>query len=91
MLSAIALAKTLAGTPTPLSLPPMLIKAKTPWLPLSLAGITTAMDIHWQIERDHDGYIAKAHTADKTLIGFVASHNKQKQVFALLRQLPPAL
>ncbi|PTB32998.1 NADH:flavorubredoxin reductase NorW [Photobacterium phosphoreum] len=91
MLSAMALAKTLAGTPTPLSLPPMLIKAKTPWLPLSLAGITTAIDIHWQIERDHEGYIAKAHTADKTLIGFIASHNKQKQVFALLRQLPPAL
>ncbi|WP_305846278.1 FAD-dependent oxidoreductase [Photobacterium kishitanii] len=91
MLSAMALAKTLAGTPTPLSLPAMLIKAKTPWLPLSLAGITTAADIHWTIERDNDGYVAKAHTNDQTLIGFIATHNKQKQAFPLLRQLPPAL
>lgn len=91
MLSAMALAKTLAGTPTPLSLPPMLIKAKTPWLPLSLAGITTMEDIHWQIERDNDGYVAKAHTDDQTLIGFIATHNKQKHAFALLRQLSPTL
>ncbi|PSU16974.1 NADH:flavorubredoxin reductase NorW [Photobacterium kishitanii] len=91
MLSALALAKTLAGTPTPLSLPPMLIKAKTPWLPLSLAGITTAADIHWHIERDNDGYVAKAHTKDQTLIGFIVAHNKQKQAFPLLRQLPSSL
>lgn len=91
MLSAMALAKTLAGTPTSLTLPAMLIKAKTPWLPLSLAGITTATDIQWHIERDNEGYVAKAHTNDQTLIGFIAAHNKQKQAFPLLRQLPPAL
>ncbi|MEJ2763202.1 NADH:flavorubredoxin reductase NorW [Photobacterium sp. MCCC 1A19761] len=90
MLSAIALAKTLLGTPTPVKLPASLIKAKTPWFPLSLSGQTAGVQARWEVTRyDDEGYIAKAFDREtETLIGFVVSHEQQKSAFPLLRQLP---
>lgn len=89
MLSAMALAKTLSGNPTPVKLPASLVKAKTPWFPLNLSGQTARSDVSWEITRDSDGYIAKAfEQGSETLVGFVVSHEQQKAAFPLLRLLP---
>ncbi|MGR5146496.1 NADH:flavorubredoxin reductase NorW [Photobacterium alginatilyticum] len=89
MLSAMALAKTLSGNPTPVKLPASLVKAKTPWFPLNLSGQTARSDVSWEIIRDNDGYIAKAfEQGTEKLVGFVVSHEQQKAAFPLLRQLP---
>ncbi|MGF1730930.1 NADH:flavorubredoxin reductase NorW [Photobacterium kasasachensis] len=89
MLSAMALAKTLSGNPTPVKLPASLVKAKTPWFPLNLSGQTARSDVSWEITRDSDGYIAKAfEKGTEKLVGFVVSHEQQKAAFPLLRQLP---
>lgn len=89
MLSAMALAKTLLGTPTPVKLPASLIKAKTPWFPLSLSGQTTGVQARWEVTRDDEGYVAKAFDKETAaLIGFIVSHEQQKSAFPLLRQLP---
>ncbi|GAB3519730.1 NADH:flavorubredoxin reductase NorW [Photobacterium alginatilyticum] len=89
MLSAMALAKTLSGNPTPVKLPASLVKAKTPWFPLNLSGQTARSDVSWEITRDNDGYIAKAfEKGTEKLVGFVVSHEQQKAAFPLLRQLP---
>lgn len=88
MLSAMALAKTLTGNPTPVNLPNSLIKAKTPWFPLSLSGQTTRKDTKWEIIKTESGYIAKAFDPQtNNLLGFVASHDQQSSAFPLLRQL----
>ena len=89
MLSAMALAKTLLGMPTPVRLPASLVKAKTPWIPLSLSGQTSQTDACWEVTRDAEGYVAKAFEKETgTLIGFVVSHDQQKAAFPLLRLLP---
>jgi nitric oxide reductase FlRd-NAD(+) reductase len=43
------LAKNLLGGSAPLKLPAMLVKVKTPELPLHLAGETQRQDLNWQI------------------------------------------
>jgi nitric oxide reductase FlRd-NAD(+) reductase len=48
-LSAMYLAKNLLGGSAPLKLPAMLVKVKTPELPLHLAGETQRQDLNWQI------------------------------------------
>ncbi len=48
-LSAMVLAKNLLGNNTPLKLPAMLVKIKTPELPLHLAGETQRQDLRWHI------------------------------------------
>ncbi|WP_299013675.1 NADH:flavorubredoxin reductase NorW [uncultured Photobacterium sp.] len=89
MLSAMALAKTLLGTPIPVRLPASLIKVKTPWLPLNLSGHTHRTDVSWEVTKKTDGYIAKAFEQESgTLVGFVVSHDQQKAAFPLLRMLP---
>ncbi|OAN18400.1 NADH:flavorubredoxin oxidoreductase [Photobacterium jeanii] len=88
MLSAMALAKTLTGTITQVVLPPSLIKVKTPWLPLSLAGDTSNPTAKWEITTDANGMMAKAIDPESNqLLGFIVSHDQQKNAFPLLRQL----
>ncbi|MCW8331675.1 NADH:flavorubredoxin reductase NorW [Photobacterium sp. SDRW27] len=89
MLCAMALAKTLMGTPNPVHLPASLIKAKTPWLPLHLSGDTTSENATWEVTNEPDGLIAKAFDKETAnLIGFVVSHDQMKAAFPLLRLLP---
>ncbi|HIF9081972.1 TPA: NADH:flavorubredoxin reductase NorW [Photobacterium damselae] len=89
MLAAMALAKTLAGTATPVRLPASLVKAKTPWIPLNLAGKTVGSELTWEIQRNSDGYVAKAfHVETSELSGFIVSHDQAKAAFPLLRLLP---
>ncbi|WP_421281981.1 NADH:flavorubredoxin reductase NorW [Aeromonas taiwanensis] len=88
VLGANALAKTLLGTPTPLSLPPMLVKVKTPHYPLQLAGRTGGEDLAWQCRWNRQGMVAEARGEDGDLCGFVVGGDQMSAAFPLLRQLP---
>ena len=61
-LSAMVLAKNLLGNNTPLKLPAMLVKIKTPELPLHLAGETQRQDLRWQINTERQGMVGAALT-----------------------------
>ena len=88
VLGANALARTLLGTPTPLTLPPMLVKVKTPRYPLQLAGRTKGEDLAWQCRWNSHGLVAEAHGEDGELCGFVVGGDQMSAAFPLLRQLP---
>ncbi len=88
VLGANALARTLLGTPTPLALPPMLVKVKTPRYPLQLAGRTRGEDLAWQCRWNSHGMVAEAHGEDGKLCGFVVGGDQMSAAFPLLRQLP---
>jgi len=87
-LAASALARTLLGQPQALQLPPMLIRVKTPRLPLQLAGETSGDHLNWQLSFDEQGMLARAFDAQAQLRGFVVSEGRLQDAFALLRQLP---
>lgn len=84
--SAAALAKTLSGEPTHVSLPIMPINVKTPRFPIQLAGETCADDVTWQREEMPDGLLAKGYRNDK-LVAYIAGGSAQMQGLTLLRQL----
>ncbi|WP_396243955.1 NADH:flavorubredoxin reductase NorW [Hafnia paralvei] len=84
--SAAALAKTLSGEPTHVSLPIMPINVKTPRFPIQLAGETCADDVTWQTEEMPDGLLAKGYRNDK-LVAYIAGGSAQMQGLTLLRQL----
>ncbi|MDV5140358.1 NADH:flavorubredoxin reductase NorW [Chimaeribacter arupi] len=87
-LAAMTLAKNLTGARDSLRLPPMLIKVKTPDLPLHLAGEATAPDLHWVVEAGRDGLIACGRDDQQQLQAFVVSEGRMKEAFLLLKQLP---
>ncbi|GJL40175.1 TPA: NADH:flavorubredoxin reductase NorW [Enterobacter chengduensis] len=87
-LSAMYLAKNLLGGSAPLKLPPMLVKVKTPDLPLHLAGETQRQDLSWQIAIESQGMVARGIDADDQLRAFVVSEERMKEAFALLKSLP---
>lgn len=84
--SAAALAKTLSGEPTHVSLPIMPINVKTPRFPIQLAGETCADDVTWQTEEMPDGLLAKGYRNDK-LVAYIAGGSAQMQGLTLLCQL----
>ncbi|WP_113721449.1 NADH:flavorubredoxin reductase NorW [Aeromonas salmonicida] len=88
VLGANVLARTLLGTPTTLTLPPMLVKVKTPRYPLQLAGRTKGEDLAWQCRWNSQGMVAEAHGEDGELCGFVVGGDQMSAAFPLLRQLP---
>lgn len=88
VLGANALARTLLGTPSPLSLPPMLVKVKTPRYPLQLAGRTRGEDLAWQCRWNSHGMVAEARNQAGELCGFVVGGDQMSAAFPLLRQLP---
>ena len=88
LLGANALAKTLLGSPTALTLPPMLVKVKTPLYPLQLAGRTRGDDLTWQCRWNQQGVVAEARGENGELCGFVVGGDQMSAAFALLRQLP---
>ncbi|MDF2393445.1 NADH:flavorubredoxin reductase NorW [Aeromonas sp. 2MA4] len=88
VLGANALARTLLGMPTPLTLPSMLVKVKTPRYPLQLAGRTKGEDLTWQCRWNSQGMVAEAHGEDGELCGFVVGGDQMSAAFPLLRQLP---
>ncbi|UTJ48595.1 NADH:flavorubredoxin reductase NorW [Atlantibacter subterranea] len=86
-LSAMTLAKNLLGGNAPLKLPAMLVKVKTPELPLHLAGETRRCDLNWQISTEAQGMVAKGVDAEGQLRAFVVSEDKMKEAFTLLKAL----
>lgn len=86
-LGANALAKTLLGHPTPLALPPLLVKVKTPLYPMQLAGRTRGDDLHWQCRWHRLGLVAEARELGGRLCGFVVGGDQMASAFPLLREL----
>ncbi|MBV4411619.1 NADH:flavorubredoxin reductase NorW [Enterobacteriaceae bacterium YMB-R22] len=86
-LSAMTLAKNLTGQQARLTLPPMLVKIKTPELPLQLAGETRRADLNWQILAGPQGLVAKGYDSEQQLRAFVVSEEQMPQAFTLLREL----
>jgi nitric oxide reductase FlRd-NAD(+) reductase len=91
MLSANALAKTLLGQPTDLKLPAMLVKVKTPQMPIQLGGNTVIDVASWQVDIDALGCSVKAYNEQKQIIGFVVTEGHMNNTFPLLRALPASL
>ena len=87
-LSAMVLAKNLLGNNTPLKLPAMLVKIKTPELPLHLAGETQRQDLRWQINTERQGMVARGVDDADQLRAFVVSEDRMKEAFGLLKTLP---
>ncbi len=87
LLSAMCLAKNLLGQPGELTLPQMLVKVKTPDLPLHLAGETRRADLSWRIETRADGMLAQGFDEQEQLRAFVVSEARMKEAFALLKAL----
>jgi len=87
-LSAMYLAKNLLGGSAPLKLPAMLVKVKTPELPLHLAGETQRQDLNWQITIEPQGMVAKGADSEGQLRAFVVSEDRMKEAFTLLKSLP---
>ena len=87
-LSAMYLAKNLLGGNAPLKLPAMLVKVKTPELPLHLAGETQRRDLSWHIAAEAQGMVARGMNDEGQLCAFVVSEDRMKEAFALLKTLP---
>lgn len=87
-LSAMYLAKNLLGASTPLKLPAMLVKVKTPELPLHLAGDSARRDLNWHITTEAQGMVARGLNDAGQLCAFVVSEDRMKEAFALLKTLP---
>ncbi|ADO47288.1 NADH:flavorubredoxin reductase NorW [[Enterobacter] lignolyticus] len=87
LLSALCLAKNLLGQPGALTLPPMLVKVKTPDMPLHLAGESHRRDLCWHLVNRHSGMVAKGLDEEGKLRAFVVSEDNMKEAFALLKSL----
>lgn len=87
-LSAMYLAKNLSGVAVPLKLPAMLVKVKTPEMPLHLAGETAHRDLNWHITTEAQGMVARGLNDEGQLCAFVVSEDRMKEAFALLKTLP---
>ena len=91
MLSANALAKTLLGQATDLKLPAMLVKVKTPQMPMQLGGNMVNGVTSWQADIDTEGCSVKAYNEQKQMVGFIVTEGHMKKAFPLLRELPATL
>ena len=87
LVGAMTLAKNILGGATSLTLPPMLVKVKTPDLPLYFAGETNRDDLHWEICLTPQGIVARGTDSSHQLRGFVVSEEQTQQAFPLLREL----
>lgn len=88
LLSAMCLAKNLLGQNGELKLPHMLVKVKTPDLPLHLAGETRRQDLDWTIATSAQGMLAQGYDDCQQLRAFVVSEERMKEAFSLLKLLP---
>ena len=91
MLSANTLAKILLAQQTTLQLPAMLIKVKTPKLPIQMAGQTVIGVDSWQVDIDAQGYSVKSYDSEKNLIGFIVTQQHMSKAFPMMRELPANL
>lgn len=90
MAAARALARTLAGTPTPLAWPAMPVVVKTPAMPVVVAPPADP-DGGWQLESDATGVTARFENGAGALTGFALVGAATAQKSALAKHLPPVL
>ncbi|WP_261835385.1 NADH:flavorubredoxin reductase NorW [Vibrio ishigakensis] len=88
VISAVSLAKTLLGTPTPVKLPHAMVKVKTPSYPIQIGGRTDVDSVsRWNFDILPEGIIAKGFDEQDKMIGFVATQELTTKAFAMLREL----
>jgi rubredoxin-NAD+ reductase len=86
-----ALAKTLGGTPTDVSYPPMPVLVKTPAIPTVVAPPAPGQVGEWTVSVTADGLEALFKAADDSLKGFALLGNATARKQALTPQLPTQL
>ncbi|HHM04919.1 MAG TPA: FAD-dependent oxidoreductase [Gammaproteobacteria bacterium] len=91
MHAARALAKTLAGQPTPVTYPAMPVVVKTPAHPVVVTPPPAGAPGSWQVERRPEGVRARYLGPDGALLGFALTGALVAEKQALTRELPPLL
>lgn len=86
VLSANVLGKQLLGQEAQLTLPPMMVKVKTPSYPIQLAGSFNNVAT-WNVQISQAGIVAKAESESNQITGFVVTGEQVTQAFPLLRVL----
>jgi len=86
-MSSLALAKNILGATESVTFPPMLLKVKTPDLPLFLAGDTQRDDLNWELSLSSEGIAARGFDAMKKLRAFIVSEQHTPKAFMMLREL----
>ncbi|MCG3760646.1 NADH:flavorubredoxin reductase NorW [Vibrio cincinnatiensis] len=86
VLGANVLGKQLLGQDAQLSVPPMMIKVKTPSYPIQLAGYFDNV-VLWNVQISQSGIVAKAENERNQLAGFIVAGEQITQAFSLLREL----
>lgn len=84
VLSANTLAKQLLNQESQLSLPPMMVKVKTPSYPIQIGG-QVSNAVSWKVEYKKQGVMAEAYDDNNRMVGFVVTSDKVDQAFPLLR------
>lgn len=88
MLAAMTLGKNLTGSGgAKLTLPAMLIKVKTPTMPLHLAGDPANPAYRWQMTFSATGLVAKGYDERGAFRAFVVSEDHMKLAFSLLKEI----
>lgn len=91
MAEARALAKTLAGQPTPVDYPPMPVAIKTPACPVVVSPPPLGVDGQWTVEGEGANTTALFHDVQGTLRGFALTGEATAQKAALAKRLPAML
>ena len=86
-MSSLTLAKNLLGAAESAVFPPMLLKVKTPELPLFLAGETQRNDLSWELSLSNEGIAARGFDSMKQLRAFIVSEQHTPKAFMMLREL----
>jgi rubredoxin-NAD+ reductase len=91
MNAARALAKTLAGEPTPVRYPAMPVVVKTPAYPIVVLPPRDKPQGQWHIETKENGVMARFLDDQDRLRGFVVTGGMVAEKNALLKSIPPLL
>jgi rubredoxin-NAD+ reductase len=83
-----ALARTLAGEPTPVAYPAMPVALKTPACPAVFFPPAVPADGKWTVEGDSNGMRAFYRTSDGMLLGAALCGSCTREREALLKQMP---
>ena len=91
MTCARALAKTLAGTPTPVSYGAMPVTVKTPVCPVVVAPPPAAPEGNWRVQGEGSDIHAEYRCAKGSLLGYALTGAAVQNRLALTRELPALL
>jgi len=91
MTCARALAKTIAGTPTPVSYGAMPVGVKVPVCPIQVSPPARGAEGKWEIEADGNHVKALFRSSEGKLLGFALTGTKAAEKMALQKELPAIL